>query len=121
MGKMGIWFENFGLPAVINEAMMQSYNGIIRMFPNWPDDKDAAFQTLRAAGGFLVSGSIQDGVIGEISIICENDSELLIYNPWGADAGVRAVSEGAERIMEGHIIRMQVKKGQRILITKNQI
>lgn len=120
MGKMGIWFENFGLPAVINECMMQSYNGIIRMFPNWPDDKDAAFQTLRAGGGFLVSGSIHDGVIGEISIICENDSELQIYNPWGADAGVMVVSDGAEGVLEGHVVRMSVKKGQHILISKNQ-
>lgn len=118
MGKMGIWFENFGLPAVINECMMQSYNGIIRMFPNWPDDQDAAFKTLRAVGGFLVSGSMKDGVVQEISIICENDNELQMYNPWGADAGVMAVSDGAERIMEGHIIRMKVKKGQHILISK---
>jgi alpha-L-fucosidase 2 len=36
MDKMGIWFENFALPAVINECLMQSYNGTIRLFPNWP-------------------------------------------------------------------------------------
>ncbi len=58
MADMGIWFENFGLPAVINECLIQSYNGIIRLFPNWPEDKDAAFKTLRAAGGFLISSSI---------------------------------------------------------------
>ena len=118
MGKMGIWFENFGLPVVINECLMQSYNGIIRTFPNWPGDQDAAFKTLRAAGGFLVSSSIQDGVVQEIAIICENDKELQMYNPWGADARVMAVSEGAEGILEGHIIRMKVKKGQHILISK---
>jgi len=118
MGKMGIWFENFGLPAVINECLMQSYNGIIRMFSNWPDNKDAVFKTLRAAGGFLVSSSIKDGITGEISITCENDGELQIYNPWGPDAGVKVVSEGAERYLEGHIINMQVKKGQQILISK---
>ncbi|MCP4313559.1 MAG: hypothetical protein GY790_20085 [Bacteroidetes bacterium] len=120
MGKMGIWFENFGLPAVINECLMQSYNGIIRMFPNWPDEKDAAFQTLRAAGGFLVSGSIQDGVIGEMSLICENDTELQMYNPWGADAVVVAVSDGKERTLEGDVITMKVRKGQRIIISTKQ-
>jgi hypothetical protein len=120
MGKMGIWFENFGLPAVINECLMQSYNGIIRMFPNWPDNKDAAFKTLRAAGGFLVSASIQDGVIQEISIICENDNEMQMYNPWGADARVRVVSDGAEAILEGDVITMKVRKGQRIIISTKQ-
>jgi len=118
MGKMGIWFENFGLPAVINECMMQSYSGIIRMFPNWPDNKDAAFKSLRAAGGFLVSGSIQDGVIGEMSIICENDSELQMYNPWGADAVVVAASDGKEWTLEGEVISMKVRKEQGINISK---
>ena len=35
MGSMGIWFENFALPVVINECLMQSYNGEIVLFPNW--------------------------------------------------------------------------------------
>ncbi len=59
MDNMGIWFENFALPVVINECMMQSYNGTIRLFPNWPMDKDAEFQDLRAAGAFLVSASLK--------------------------------------------------------------
>ena len=54
MANMGIWFENFGLPVVINECLMQSYDGTIRLFPNWPKNKDAAFYDLRAVGAFLV-------------------------------------------------------------------
>jgi hypothetical protein len=119
MGKMGIWFENFGLPVVINECLMQSYNGIIRMYPNWPEHKDAAFQTLRAAGGKLVSSSIQDGVIQEISILCENDNELQVYNPWGPDTPMKVAVDGTERIVEGPVLRMNVEKGQHIILTKN--
>jgi alpha-L-fucosidase 2 len=48
MGAMGIWFENFALPAVINECLMQSYNGILRFFPNWSTEKYTEFSTLRA-------------------------------------------------------------------------
>jgi hypothetical protein len=120
MGKMGIWFENFGLPAVINECMMQSYNGIIRMFPNWPVDKDASFKTLRAAGGYLVSSSIQDGAIGEITMLCEHDGELRLYNPWGSEAGVKVTSGDQEQILEGPIVRMPVNKGQQLLISQQQ-
>ncbi|RYY56564.1 MAG: hypothetical protein EOO09_05900, partial [Chitinophagaceae bacterium] len=47
LANMGIWFENFALPAVINECLLQSYNGTITLFPNWPADKDASFSTLR--------------------------------------------------------------------------
>ncbi len=119
MGKMGIWFENFGLPVVINECMMQSYNGIIRLFPNWPDDKEAAFKTLRAAGGFLVSSSIEHGVIQTISIFSEDDNELRMYNPWGSDAEVIVVGADEERILKGDIIRMKVQKGLSLNFSNN--
>jgi hypothetical protein len=33
MSRMGIWIENFSLPAVLNECLMQSYTGVIRLFP----------------------------------------------------------------------------------------
>lgn len=121
MEKMGIWFENFGLPAVINECLLQSYNGTIRLFPNWPDDKDAEFKTLRAAGGFLVSSSINKGIIRKIEIYSENDNELRFYNPWGADAKVKVVTDGEERILNGEIVQLKVKSGQKILIEPERI
>lgn len=83
MSKMGIWFENFALPAVINECLMQSYNGTIRLFPNWPKEKDAAFEDLRAAGAFLVTAKQQNGIVIELSIYSEKGNKLQLLNPWG--------------------------------------
>ncbi|MCX5771067.1 MAG: hypothetical protein NTZ09_12470, partial [Candidatus Hydrogenedentes bacterium] len=60
MRPMGIWFENFALPVVINECLLQSYTGTLRLFPNWPADKAAEFSTLRAVGAFLVSSAHAD-------------------------------------------------------------
>src|SRR5512136_1128731 len=74
MDKMGIWFENFALPAVVNECLMQSYNGTIRFFPNWPMDADAEFHTLRAAGAFLVSARLAGGKVQEIRVTSEAGS-----------------------------------------------
>ena len=34
MMRLGFWTENFALPAVLNECMMQSYTGAIHLFPN---------------------------------------------------------------------------------------
>jgi hypothetical protein len=113
MRKMGIWFENFGLPAVINESLMQSYTGVIRLFPNWPVEKNAAFETMRAAGGFLVSSSIKNGIVEEIRIFCENDNELKLYNPWSENVNVQVVIDKAETgLTKGQIIQLKVKKGQ---------
>lgn len=82
MSHMGIWFENFALPAVINECLMQSYDGNIRLFPNWPATKDASFTDLRAAGAFLVSARQVNGKIPEIKIRSEKGNELKVIIPW---------------------------------------
>jgi hypothetical protein len=82
MDNMGVWFENFALPSVINECMMQSYNGTIRLFPNWPQDSDAEFFNLRAAGAFLVSASLKNGTVNSIQINSEAGGTLKIIVPW---------------------------------------
>jgi hypothetical protein len=82
MDEMGIWFENFALPVVVNECMMQSYNGTIRLFPNWPLEKDAEFHNLRAVGAFLVSASLKNGKVEKIEIVSEAGSPLKIILPW---------------------------------------
>ena len=108
--RMGIWFENFALPAVINECMMQSYNGIIRLFPNWPEHKEGQFRTLRAAGGFLVSSSIKNGSVEAFNVKSENGGILNFYNPW--DAEVSVVSNGKRREFTGEIIELHMSPGE---------
>jgi len=49
-----IFFAGGGLetastvPANINEMLLQSYEGVLRLFPDWPKDHDARFSNLRA-------------------------------------------------------------------------
>ncbi len=82
MGVHGVWFENFALPVVINECLMQSYTGIIRLFPNWPDACDARFTTLRAVGAFLVSCERRAGEIRSLVIQSEKGATCRLYSPW---------------------------------------
>ena len=82
MSRMGIWFENFALPVVVNECLMQSYDGTIRLFPNWPMNKDAEFHDLRASGAFLVSSTLKDGKVKEIRIFSEKGAPLKMILPW---------------------------------------
>lgn len=70
------------VPCTINEMMLQSYEGIIRIFPNWDRDINASFTTLRAYGAFLVSSSIKDGVIGPVTIKSEQGRPCKMENPW---------------------------------------
>lgn len=70
------------VPCTINEMMMQSYEGIIRIFPNWDKDLNGSFNKLRAYGAFLVSSSIKDGVIGPVTIKSEQGRHCKMENPW---------------------------------------
>ena len=56
------------IPATINEMLMQSYEGIIRLFPCWKKTEDASFENLRADGAFLVSSELKNGKIASLKI-----------------------------------------------------
>ena len=110
MSPMGLWVENFALPVVINECLMQSYNGVIRLFPNWPKEKKAEFKTLRAVGAFLVSGSFADEKVQWIKIVSEAGKQLRMINPWGAP--VSYSGSHAEGVLQGEILILETVPGQ---------
>ncbi|MBK8883152.1 MAG: glycoside hydrolase N-terminal domain-containing protein [Bacteroidales bacterium] len=114
MDKMGIWFENFALPVVVNECLMQSYNGTIRLFPNWPADKDAEFHNLRAAGAFLVSASLKNGKVTLIEIKSEAGARLKIFLPW--KTGGTITGDNGKTIVHESYFEADTKKGEKIYL-----
>lgn len=45
--------ENWStVPNTINEMMCMGHQGIVRLFPGWPKDKDASFHQIRVEGAF---------------------------------------------------------------------
>ena len=114
MDRMGVWFENFALPVVINECLMQSYNGTIRLVPNWPMEKDANFHDLRAAGAFLLSASLKDGKVSKVEILSESGSPLKIILPWNNSTLTR--KNGTSR-MNSNNIEIKTGKGEYLMFT----
>jgi hypothetical protein len=110
MAEMGIMFENFALPAVINECMLQGYNGRLRFFPNWPKDKDAEFKSLRTVGAFLVSAKHSQGQVKWIEILSEAGQTANIINPWKTK--VRCISSTGEKILTGDNFTIKTKPGE---------
>jgi alpha-L-fucosidase 2 len=83
MMRMAVWVENFALPAVMNECMMQSYCGVIRLFPNARGLGPARFQNLRAVGAFLLSAAWNGKtVVPPISLLSEKGERARLANPW---------------------------------------
>ena len=114
MARMGIWFENFSLPVVINECLLQSYTGELRLFPNWPEGQDAAFQDLRAVGAFLVSASFAGGQVQWLRVTAEVGGSLNVRNPWAGR--VEISRDGAKEIIAGQVLRIETVPGEVILL-----
>jgi len=112
MARMGVWFENFSLPVVINECLLQSYNGPLRFFPNWPKNKDATFRTLRAVGAFLVSAELKDGEVKWIEVRSEAGGRLDLINPWTGT--VRITRKGSVAAMRGTVLSLPTEPGETI-------
>jgi len=95
MMRMGVWTENLSLPAVINECLLQSYSGVIRLFPNTTRLGKAGFRDLRAAGAFLVSASWDGKAVADVTLKSEKGARARVANPWNsAKVEVRAMPAG---------------------------
>lgn len=56
------------IPATVNEMLMQSHEGVIRLFPCWNRKSSASFENLRADGAFLVSAELKNEKITSLKI-----------------------------------------------------
>jgi alpha-L-fucosidase 2 len=81
MMRMGVWTENLSLPVVLNECMMQSYSGTIRLFPNITNLGPARFQNLRAVGAFLVNAAWDGSKVSNVTILSERGIECRMALP----------------------------------------
>ena len=116
MASMGVWLENFALPLVVNECLLQSYDGTLRFFPNWPADEGAEFRTLRAAGAFLVSASFEGGEVEWIEITSEAGMPLRAIIPW--ESGAKYVREDGEGEIREKLLIVDTTPGETIRLIK---
>jgi hypothetical protein len=80
--RMGLWCENFAVPVVLNECMLQSYTGTIKLFPNVTNLGAARFDNLRAVGAFLVSATFDGKSVMRFEILSERGAPLRFISPW---------------------------------------
>ena len=102
------------VPNTIDEMLMQSHEGILRLFPVWPADRDASFRALRAYGAFLVSAAIHRGVVKDVIILSEQGRACVLQNPWpGRD--VQIIAEGKPALtVRGDRLTFPTTPGERV-------
>ncbi len=108
-----------GMTGGVNEMLLQSYDGIIKLFPCWPPEHDAAFENLRAWGAFLVSSSISNSVVGVTRIQSEVGGDCVIANPWPGYRVAVSRGEGSQEIVTGENVCLSVEPNQFITMHRH--
>jgi len=106
-----------GIPGMVNEMMLQTHGGVMRVFPVFPDSQRASFARLRTFGAFLVSSTIADGRVQYVVIESEKGRDGTLANPWPNET-VRVVRNGAPAAKaSGERLHLTTAPGERILLT----
>ena len=104
------------IPATINEMMLQSFTGVLRLFPVWPKDRDASFGNLRAYGAFLVSSTFRSGRVHELTILSEKGRDCTLANPWPGQSLVLYRNAQKAETLNGDTIKFSTARDESISI-----
>jgi alpha-L-fucosidase 2 len=81
--------------ATFNEMLLQSEDGIIRVFPAIPDSWENVSFKLGAVGAFVVTATKKAGAIHPILIESLKGGTCQFQSPWGwDDINIRDISTG---------------------------
>ena len=108
---------NFAFAAGIQEMLLQSHTGVVRVFPAVPAAwKDISFDSLRTYGAFLVSAKKKAGKVTEVRVRSEIGGKLRLENPFpGGTCETSGGALGSVRITDG-VIEAELRPGESLLL-----
>jgi hypothetical protein len=112
---------NFAFAAGIQEMLIQSHTGIIRIFPAIPESwREVSFEQLRTYGAFLVSAERKDGKVNQVTVRSEKGGLLRLENPFPT-AGFDVKGTERKLIQKDGVIELETTQGQEIIFLAHQI
>lgn len=102
------------LATAMNESLLQSHDGILRVAPAFRNGKSGRF-TLHAIGGFVVSTEIKSGQVQWISINSKLGNTFKLELPWSKGVIHSDARRNTQRI-NGHIVEVKTKTHELITI-----
>lgn len=88
---------------------------VIRVFPAWPRQWDAAY-TLAARGGFLVTSSMRNGKIEFVELLSRAGGECRLRNPWPGSEAVLYRNGAQQAAPTGALLRFETAAGDRLVV-----
>ncbi|MGB5556289.1 MAG: glycoside hydrolase family 95-like protein [Flavobacteriaceae bacterium] len=103
---------NFAFAAGLQEMLIQSHTGIIHIFPAIPMDwKSVSFERLRTEGAFLISSTLEKGIVQKVTVQSMKSGTLKLKNPFGES---EFLCTSPFEISEGTIISIPTEANQTI-------
>jgi len=104
------------LATAMNESFLQSYDGILRIFPAFTTNKTGRF-TLHAIGGFIVSSEIKEGEVQWISVKSLLGNPCRLELPW-SKAVVQSNQKKRSKTVQGDLVEINTKQNEVIIFSK---
>ena len=104
------------VPNALQEMLLQSHEGLLRLFPCWPREWDARFGSLRARGAFLVWASLRDGVVAGVRLLSEQGRDCTLVNPWPGQAVSLHRDGKAAETLQGDRITFPTRAGEHVAL-----
>lgn len=108
---------NLAFAAGIQEMLLQSHSGVIRVFPAIPKSWDSvSFDKLRAYGAFIISAEKKDAKVVRVKVFSEKGGLVRILNPF-VDNQFSVIGAKIKQA-KGNILTVEMKPGQQLLLLK---
>ena len=109
---------NFAFASGVQEMLIQSHTGIIRIFPAIPASwKDASFDKLRTYGAYLVSAAMKNGAVATVTVTANQDGVMKLANPFKGADSFNFSGENQKIKTNDNILEVTMKKGDTIQLT----
>ncbi len=109
---------NFAFASGIQEMLIQSHTGTVRIFPAIPVAwKDVEFKSLRCQGAFLVSAEKREGKVREVVIVAEKGGVLRLQNPFGKNPFKTKFSWQGKIVTDAEILSIDFPVGGSVILT----
>jgi alpha-L-fucosidase 2 len=107
---------NFAFASGIQEMLLQSHSGVVRVFPAVPANwEDVCFYGLRAVGAFVIDAEKKSGKIVRIKIHAERGGIIQLENPFEQE---ELDITGGEVLEKGEVLKIRISPEEQVEISE---
>lgn len=104
------------LSCAINEMLIQSHEGVIRIAPAFKGDAEFS---LHAIGGFVVSSEIKSSEVQWVAVKSLLGNHCKVENPWGTEEVCVIDNDSVKKFARSRVISFDMARGNTYILSKD--